>query len=46
MGDQVHIPSEGEISKLIVKLESKLYWKNSWQDKYAKPMLDVQGFWI
>jgi len=42
MDKDVHIISERIIAKLIVRLETKLYWKYVWKNKHSKPILHVK----
>ena len=42
MDQDIHMILEGEIAKLIVKLEPTLYRKYVWKSKHGKPMLYVQ----
>ena len=42
MEDDVHMPLEGTIAELIVKLDPTLYRKYIWENKQGKPMLYVK----
>jgi len=42
MEDNVHVPLEGTVAEMIIKLDRTIYRKHIWYNKHGKPMLYVQ----